>query len=449
MRKHHTLDDEIERQLRDHALQYKDFSIPFTVVAERSSNDLKREIQRIISIIRNEKIPFPLTRFWYPVEKLQVCYKNLKEQNPEWINRSHEKLKGHPIGLWLPTNYRGETCHLLTQANDWWNIDICVDYFTEYERIRCRKDYSKSLWTQWQDDVILEKALMTCKGEEVVDCKNMRDGMFMMCRELALFRASRAKHLINKILGVSSLEESSINVGDNIPRKNSKEVKIDEKPKRKRWLDISAGWGDRLMAACALDMDYLGFDPNERLRFGHGEMLKMFGSENHRVIYQPFESPQSEKIVLEDVRNNGQFDICLGSPPFFTIEKYEGAEQSVENYPKLEDWLINFLFKSLDIAWSALRVGGFLAINIADIRGCEIVEPMLLFILSRLKQASWMGMLPFSGRGTQDVPAIVYVWQKVADDEIPVRPIDENRTLASAYPRLERRWTSVKSPRAN
>ncbi len=421
MRKHHSLDDEIERQLREHAEKYKDFSIIFNAVSERSSQELKKQIQNAVTTIRTSNIPFPLTRFWYTMEQLYECYKNLKEQLPEWLPRSHSKLKGHPRTLWLPTNYRGEECQLVTQTGDWWKIDIIVDYFTEYERIRCRKDYAKSLWTQWQDDDVLERVITTCKG--VVDCKGLRDGMFMHCRELALFRSSRAKHLVDKILGRPSPADS----------------------RKRRWLDISAGWGDRLLTACALDMDYLGFDPNDRLRFGHKEMLAMFGSGNQRVIYKPFESPQSEAIVIEDCKTNGQFDICLASPPFFTIEKYEGAEQSVINFPKLEDWLTNFLFRSLEIAWTALRPDGFLAINIADIRGCEIVEPMLLFILSHLPRASWMGMLPFSGRGTQDVPAIVYVWQKAGADTIIVHPPGEARTLHSAYFRLEKHWTSLKS----
>lgn len=420
MRKAIFLDEAISKQLTEGRIAYEGLKIPYVAVSERSSQELKKETQEIITTIRQKKLPFPLTRYWFEFDRVKECYERLRMQKPEWIEREHETLKGHPGTLWLPTRFRGWGLQLLTQTGDWWDIDIIVDYFTEYERIRCRKDYNKSLAAEWQDDAILCRALWTCKGEGEVTCRTLREGMFMVCRELALFRASRAKHLVEIILN-------------------------NEHRMGKRWLDLSAGWGDRLLAACALEMDYLGFDPNDRLRFGHTEMISAFGSgDKQRVIYRPFESPESQLALQNDRRRRGWFDICLTSPPFFTIERYEGEGQSTENYPDFNDWLVNFLFKSISIIWENLNPqGGYLAINIANIRGCDMVGPMLLFVRDYCPGASWEGILTFSGRGTQDTPAAVYVWKKLSDSNEVNLPEGKVETLGTSYPLLDRLWNSL------
>jgi hypothetical protein len=225
--------------------------------------------------------------------------------------------------------------------------------------------------------------------------------------------------------------------------------------KRLRWLDMSAGWGDRLFTACALEMDYLGFDPNENLKRGHSEMIKMFGSkgeERQRVVYKPFEV--SEEIVAEDAKRNGYFDISLLSPPFYIIERYNGIGQSTDSYPEFNDWMVKFLFRSLFIIWNNLKNGGYLAINIANIRNCDMVAPMQMFIEDFLYGCNWEGIITFSGRGTQDVPGSVYVWRKVDHNmntdvytpEGAARNIwrqNIDRSLKACFPILYEAWIKL------
>src|ERR1019366_7352669 len=135
---------------------------------------------------------------------------------------------------------------------------------------------------------------------------------------------------------------------------------------------ISAGWGDRIFTACAMDMHYLGFDPNVALRFGHNELIDMVGGldskgkPKQKIIYEPFE--RSEELITEYVKSNGLFDICMTSPPFYIIERYNGENQSTASYPEFKQWMVKFLFKSLNIAWKNLNENGYLAINISNIR---------------------------------------------------------------------------------
>ena len=418
MRKCHSLDDEIGRQLEDYSRKCQSITVTISLTNKRTSIELRDEIDRIIKRIRDDKIPLPLCRFWLTHDQLMAAYQNLRRQEPSLSQRSHVELKGHPDQMWMPTLFRGKGVQLICQKGDWHNVDILVDYFTEYERVRCRKDYNKALTADWLDDVILKRAITAAinevgTSEIIVDQQLLRQGMFLVCRELALFRVTRAKHLTNLILN--------------------------NQASGKRWLDISAGWGDRLLAACSMEMDYLGFDPNERLRFGHKAMIKMFGTGRQKVVYQPFESDESAELISRDVAARGLFDICLVSPPFYIIERYEGAEQSTANYPEFNNWMVNFLFQSIWVAWTNLKFDdGYLAINIGNIRGCNIVESMLLFILTYCEGSSWEGMITFSGLGTHDVPAIVYVWNKI-QKRPRISPPAYDKSLD---PVLDRMWRS-------
>ena len=379
------------------------------------TDDYRTEIPIIVKEIREKNLPFPLIRYIYSKEQVREAFEALKVYKPNLIERSHHELKGHSGSWWLPSLFRGRAVQFVTKKNDWWKIDMAVDYFTEYERIRARKEYDNSMEDDWYNDEQLEKAILNCVSKGTVNAENLREAMFYVGRELTLFRVSKTKAFVDLIF--------------------EKELPV----KGKRWLDMSAGWGDRVYTACALEMNYLGFDPNTFLKQGHEELIGMFGNGKQRIIYEPFE--KSEKIVEEDVKRFGLFDLALTSPPFYIIERYNGENQSVDSYPEFEDWMVKFLFKSLSIIWNNLKEGGYLAINIANIRNTDMVGPMQLFIEDFLPGSSWEGIITFSGRGTQSNPGAIYIWKKVAFGKPMIRwnPIIK-RSLRELFPKLHRIW---------
>jgi len=101
-------------------------------------------------------------------------------------------------------------------------------------------------------------------------------------------------------------------------------------------LDISAGWGDRMVAAIATDLEcYHGFDPNTALQPGHDQLREAFvepGDRNRfQVTYSGFEGATLAP---------GTYDLVLTSPPFFNFEIYTSLPgQSVDTYPTLDAWL--------------------------------------------------------------------------------------------------------------
>ena len=388
-------------------------------------NVTKLEIKQIISEIRARNLPFPLTKFYMSEDEIILAFEKLKRYEPDWQNREHQQLVGHPEVLWLPNKFRDKGSPQLTViSGEWSSIDVIVDYFTESERIKARKEYvTKCLEELWEDDKILMQTIKHCidNNNGVIDCRHLRDGLFYVSKEVTLFKTTRAKSFIHMILG--------------------KDVK------GKRWLDMSAGWGDRLMTACALEMEYVGYDPNVALKTGHDGMIQRFGDESKQVVhYEPFEAAK--------ISGFEKFDVSLISPPFYIIERYNGPNQSTETYPLFEDWMVEFLMISLIKIWNHLDdENGYLAINIANIRGCNIVEPMLLFIEEYLPGSNWEGMLTYASRGSKDCPGIIYVWRKRLSTIMDVDGVIENkrvlwnpevkRSLKLRFPKIHRKLTAA------
>ena len=114
--------------------------------------------------------------------------------------------------------------------------------------------------------------------------------------------------------------------------------------KPKKWLDISAGWGDRLMSALLyqpLEV-YCGVDPNPCLHPYYQEMIKTLdpnGKKECILIKDGFET-----AVLPNIK----FDLVFSSPPFFDLEIYSTASaNSLVKYKGEDGWFNGFLMPSI------------------------------------------------------------------------------------------------------
>ena len=134
--------------------------------------------------------------------------------------------------------------------------------------------------------------------------------------------------------------------------------------------DPCGGWGDRMVAAMAMNIRYFCRDVNPLVLAGYASMQHMYGGN------VDFEYAQSELTTPDE-----KFDLVFTSPPYWKIEKYQGDLSSFKQYPKFEDWLHNFLFKLLEKSWDSLNVGGHLVLNVSDVYANhtynKIVAPVL------------------------------------------------------------------------
>jgi len=336
-------------------------------------------IDLLVNQVLTGRISFPLAKTF--LDSPEIMFTNLKNFKPRYYHQKYHLDNYYSkYKLYLPPLFRGNPLIIQSLADDYFQIDGLTDHFTESVRIDSKKYYNNSVSECWNNKQFLYKLMSIVVKYPIITNKILRNTIYHLINEPSLFKLSWAKGLIEIILG-SKLYYQRCHI-----------------------LDMSAGWGDRLLAAICCNCDYLGFDPNEQLKSGHQAIINSFGNpQSHQVIYQPFEN-----AILPD----DHFDLILTSPPFFHLEIYSNdINQSSVKFKSFNEWLTGFLFESLRKSWSALKDGGYLAIYMADYSHYKICEPMNLFIEQVLPGSSWEGIIGLSGSKEKTSP--VWVWQKL------------------------------------
>lgn len=345
-------------------------------------------VAALLYLIRENVIPFPFT-YQYSQPCLKM-FENIIKYQPQILygrykSNHHDKFQGQYVRVKSGFNLHD-------------SIDGITDLFIENIRIKGRKSYAKqSTFECWIADDCLSsviKTLLTNSQFANLTPKDFREAIYFHNPEPGLFKISACKGILEVLYSHSI-------------------------PKRLKWLDFSAGWGDRLICAIACQFDYVGFDPNIELYPGHQNIIQTFSEKDpneilylsrprHKIYYQPFEDVDIDLLIIDE----GLFDICFTSPPYFDLEIYSDAEtQSIARYPQFDDWLTNFLFVALEKAWSALKVNGLLVIHIEDIKDGQIVGPMKDYVKDHLKGSEYLGMIGIEGEIGKVRP--VWVWRKM------------------------------------
>lgn len=140
--------------------------------------------------------------------------------------------------------------------------------------------------------------------------------------------------------------------------------------KPKRWLDPSAGWGDRLIAAINYgECEYRATDPNDCLHPKYKSMIDILADE--KTIFDERGKREKYKITEEgfetaEIEAN-YYDLVFTSPPFFDLEKYSNdPTQSHIKFNTLEEWMDGFMFPFLIKCVAALMKGGNLCLYVED-----------------------------------------------------------------------------------
>ena len=146
-----------------------------------------------------------------------------------------------------------------------------------------------------------------------------------------------------------------------------------------KYLDCSAGWGDRMIAAMLLGIPtYTAYDPNTCLKEGHSQIINYFKNDlfgyyskngDSQSIYKKYEvmSRPFEIDYKDESHMYNEYDICVSSPPFFTYEIYSTeSTQSTSTYKTSDDWLYKFLIPSFKKIMKFLKPSGYLCWYIED-----------------------------------------------------------------------------------
>jgi hypothetical protein len=167
--------------------------------------------------------------------------------------------------------------------------------------------------------------------------------------------------------------------------------------KPKRWLDPTAGWGDRLRCAIAYGCEYVGVDSNKEMKSAY-----------KAIISDNATNPEKYTIKIgkfQDVRIRGKFDLVFTSPPFFTKEVYE----HMTNWKSVSDFMEEFLQPLLIKSSKHLEKGGHLVLYIEDKNSSDFIDLMKLFVQAELPELEYEGAFYYQGSSSLRP---YYVWVK-------------------------------------
>jgi hypothetical protein len=254
-------------------------------------------------------------------------------------------------------------------------INNITDYFSETERIKCKFGNNISLYEYWEknkDKIIMDS--LKKYGEK--DIFHLREMIYYQIRGCNNFRITVALTILKFF-------------------------------KVKTWLDISAGWGDRLLAAIFHKVKlYVSADPNLDLFPCYNSIINTFvplSKQNNFIIY-----PNG---FLEAPIDKFNFDIVFSSPPFFTLEKYSThKENSITQFKNEKEWVDNFFWKSLIKAYNHLKKEGHMILYMG---GSEYVMNKMFELSNFMK---YKGVIYFY----ENKPKAIYVWQKIKDDKLKI-----------------------------
>ena len=153
--------------------------------------------------------------------------------------------------------------------------------------------------------------------------------------------------------------------------------------KATKWLDISAGWGDRLLSALlAPSIEfYCGADPNACLHPHYAEMIATFRPPSQRKNFVLIEDGFIEAKLPLGIT----YDFILSSPPFFDLEVYSTSpNNSLVKNPTADQWFSKFLIPSLAKAISYLEPNGHLVLYMGDSKNTNYMGSMIKFLNSLL-----------------------------------------------------------------
>lgn len=215
-------------------------------------------------------------------------------------------------------------------------VKACNPFFPN--RFRARAGRKRSAWDAWHDPVALRKAIQfqIDYGNPTTPRRVLR-AVSLRYRTPTIFRPLVAKFIYENFC-----------------------------PRNGRTWDPCAGYGGRLLGALAAGVQYCGTDVDEETVSGNIKLAAAVGG-TASVHLSPAESFDPPPV-----------DLVFTSPPYFDREKYSAERsQSWLRYDELESWISGFLKPVIERSRNALAFGGFLVLNIADLRDGKETIPLI------------------------------------------------------------------------
>lgn len=167
--------------------------------------------------------------------------------------------------------------------------------------------------------------------------------------------------------------------------------------KPKKWLDPTAGWGDRLRCAIEYGCEYLGVDSNSSMQTAYKAIIDDFSGDHKKY--------RVKEGKFQDVRIVGKYDLVFTSPPFYTVERYEDMVE----WESVEDFMKEFLVPLFKKSVAHLAEGGHIVLYIEDRPEAEFIDLMKEHVLKKHPKLKYQGAFYYEGARGAMRP--YYVWK--------------------------------------
>jgi len=295
-------------------------------------------------------------------------YKNIK--NDSEIMKEFNKLKKyHPRSVVSNTNKNFN--HYILNFEKENKLLRITDYFSEKERIKCQFNGHISVYDWYEKN----KQKIIDKLGPKVDYNEIDYYIWKNTKECSNFPIIMAMEVLKTF-------------------------------KVRKWLDPSAGWGDRLIAALAYGCEYQAFDPNTKMQENYQDIIDFFApkeEEKYKITPKPFEKAR--------VKSN-YYDLVFTSPPFFDLEDYDvSVTQSHRAYPKIKQWKDNFLYPLILKSEKALVKDGHLGLYISNYPKYPTYVKDTMEYIKNNTSLQYQGAI--SWVLSKNTKRNIYIWKKI------------------------------------
>jgi hypothetical protein len=173
-------------------------------------------------------------------------------------------------------------------------------------------------------------------------------------------------------------------------------MEIYNKYKTERVLDFCAGWGGRLVGACALNVKkYIGIDINNSLKEPYDKLVQLMKNNSSTEIEMIFNDALNvDYSILE-------YDTAFTSPPYYFLEKYEN---NIE-YASKNEMNAKFYKPLFEKTYKYLKQGGHYILNINN----EIYDSVCVPLFGPAHDSFSLKKSKRQNNYTE----YVYVWKKI------------------------------------
>ena len=158
-------------------------------------------------------------------------------------------------------------------------------------------------------------------------------------------------------------------------------------------LDPCAGWGGRMLAAWALDINYIGYDTNPTLKDPYTEMMLELPRFDGKLTIAFGSSLATDFSKID-------YDFVLTSPPYINLEVYPGMTP----FESKEKFYKNFLIPLIDKCRKNIKPGGRVCFNISPPMYKDLTK---VFKYQEATEAVPLLQQKVQGRDKGD---LIYVW---------------------------------------